>query len=83
MVIEPNEKLRTCIDFTDLNKACPTYSFPLPRIDQLVDVIAGHKLLSFTEAYSRYNQIPMYKPDEEFTSFITNRDLYCYEANTI
>ena len=32
------------------------------------------------DAYSRYNQIPMYEPDEEHTSFITNRGLYYYNA---
>lgn len=49
-----------CIDFTDLNKACPKDSFPLPQIDQLVDATAGHEILSFMDAYSDYNQIRMY-----------------------
>ena len=79
MVIKLNEKW-TCIDFTNLNKACPKYSFPLPGIDQLVNLTVGHKLLSFMDAYSRYNQIPMYEPDEEHTFFITYRGLYCYKA---
>lgn len=66
------------MDFTDFNKACPKDSFPLPRIDQLVDSTAGHALLSFMDAYSGYNQIPMYGPDQEHTFFITDRGLYCY-----
>ena len=78
LVKKPNGKWRTCVDFTDLNMACPKDSFPLPRIDQLVDATAGHALLSFMDAYSGYNQIPMYEPDQEHTSFITNRGLYCY-----
>ncbi|XP_074365409.1 uncharacterized protein LOC141706557 [Apium graveolens] len=45
LVKKPNGKWRTYVDFTDLNKACPKDSFPLPRIDQLVDVTAGHALL--------------------------------------
>ncbi|CAL2246070.1 unnamed protein product [Prunus armeniaca] len=44
-----------CQDYTNLNKACPNDSFPLPRIDQLVDATAGHELLSFMDAYSGYN----------------------------
>ena len=36
-----NGKWRMCVDFTDLNKACPKDSFPLPRIDHLVDSTAG------------------------------------------
>ena len=50
-----NGKWRMCVDFTDLNKACPKNSFPLPRIDQLVDSIAGHKLLTFMDTFSGYN----------------------------
>ncbi|PON52662.1 hypothetical protein PanWU01x14_207720, partial [Parasponia andersonii] len=52
LVKKPNGKWRTCIDFTDLNKACPKDSFPLLRIDQLVDATSGHELLSFMDAYS-------------------------------
>ena len=61
-----------CVDFTDLNKACPKDSFPLPKIDQLVDSTAGHWLLSFMDAFSGYNQIPIHEQDEESTTFITN-----------
>ncbi|XP_074355952.1 uncharacterized protein LOC141695617 [Apium graveolens] len=78
LVKKPNGKWRTCVDFTDLNKACPKDIFPLPRIDHLVDTTAGHALLSFLDAYSGYNQILMYEPDQEHTSFITDRGLYCY-----
>ena len=55
MVKKPNGKWRICIDYIDLNKACPKDSFPIPRIDQLVDVTAGHELLSFIDAYLGYN----------------------------
>ena len=61
------------MDFTDLNKACPKDCYPLPRIDLLVDATAGHTLLSFMDAYSGYNQIPMFPGDEGKTSFITDR----------
>ena len=62
LVIKPNRKWRTNIDFKNLNNACPKDSFPLPRIDQLVDAMIGHELLSFMDAYARYNQISMYEP---------------------
>ena len=67
LVKKPNGKWRTCIDYSNLNKACPKYSFSLPRIDQLVDGIASHKLLSFMDAYLGYNQIPMYDLVQEHT----------------
>ena len=52
LVKKANGKWRLCIDFTDINKACPKDSFPLPRIDLIVDVTAGHELLSFMDAFS-------------------------------
>ena len=64
----------------NLNKACPKDNFPLPFIDQLVDAMTRHELLSFMDAYFGYNQISMYKADEEHTSFITDQGLYCYKA---
>jgi hypothetical protein len=68
------------VDFTDLNKACPNDSFPLPHIDLLVDSTSGHQLLSFMDAFSGYNQIQMAEEDQEKTSFITDWGLYCYKV---
>ena len=59
LVKKSNGKWRLCIDFTDINKACPKDSFPLPRIDLIVDATVGHELLSFMDAFSGYNQISM------------------------
>jgi len=67
-----------CVNFTDLNKACPKDSFPLPRMDVLIDSTLGYELLSFMDAFSGYNQIHMSELDEEKTYFIIDRGLYCY-----
>ena len=80
LVKKANGKWRMCVDFTDLNKACPKDSFPLPRIDQLVDSTAGHKLLTFMDAFSGYNQIRMAEEDQDKTTFITSQGLYCYKV---
>ena len=80
LVKKANGKWRMCVDFTDLNKVCPKDSFPLPRIDQLMDSTAGHKLLTFIDAFSGYNQIKMAKEDQEKTAFITSQGLYCYKV---
>ncbi|XP_014490737.1 uncharacterized protein LOC106753443 [Vigna radiata var. radiata] len=69
-----------CVDFTDLNKACPKDNYPLPSIDRLVDGASGHMVLSFLDAYSGYNQIPMYAPDRDNTAFITEQANYCYKV---
>ena len=73
LIKKANDKWRLCIDFTDVNRACPKDSFPLPRIDLILDATAGHELLSFTDAFSGYNQISMYPDDQEKTSFITGQ----------
>uniref|UniRef100_A0A2N9IAH4 Uncharacterized protein n=1 Tax=Fagus sylvatica TaxID=28930 RepID=A0A2N9IAH4_FAGSY len=80
MVKKSTGKWRMCVDLTDLNKACPKDSFPLPRIDQLVDSTAGHKLLTFMDAFLGYNQIVLDESDQEKTSFITSRGFFCYKV---
>jgi hypothetical protein len=49
MVKKANGRYRMCIDFTYLNKACPKYEFPLPRIDSLIDAAATSKLMSLLD----------------------------------
>jgi len=51
------------VDFIDLNKACPKDSYPLPKMDKLVDATAGHALLSFMDAFSGYQRIPLCPED--------------------
>jgi hypothetical protein len=55
LVLKKNNTWRMCIDYTSLNKACPKDPFALPRIDQVIDSIAGCDLLSFLDAYSGYH----------------------------
>ena len=73
MVKKANGKWRMCVNFTDLNKAFLKDSFPLPIIDRLVDASAGHKILSFKDAFLGYNQINMNLTDQEKTTFITKK----------
>ena len=80
LVKKSNGKWRMCVNFTDLNKACPRDSFPLPRIDALVDYTSGYELFSFMDAFSGYNQIFIHPEDQEKTLFITDRGLYCYKV---
>ena len=79
MVKKANGKWRMCVDFTDLNRACPKDSYPLPRIDTLADSTVRHQLLSFMDAFSGYNQIKMEEVNQEMTSFVTTQGLFCYK----
>ena len=80
VVLKKGGKWRVCVNYTDLNEACLKYSFPLPRIDQIIVVSAGHGMLSFLDAFSGYHQIPMHPPDAEKTAFITPHELFCYNV---
>ena len=68
------------MDYMDLNEACPEDSFPLPRIDQIVDALAEHGMWSLMDAFLGYHQIPMHLSDTEKTTFINPYSLLCYNV---
>ncbi len=78
LVLKKNGTWRMCVDYTDLNKACPADPFALPRIDQIIDATAGCERLSFLDEYSGYHQIKMAVKDQEKTTFITPFGAFCY-----
>ncbi|KAA0055957.1 uncharacterized protein E6C27_scaffold319G00830 [Cucumis melo var. makuwa] len=79
-VRKKNGQLRVCVDFRDLNNACPKDDFPLPITEIMVDATTGHEALSFMDGSSGYNQIRMALSDEEMTTFRTPKGIYCYKV---
>ncbi|KAG9442391.1 hypothetical protein H6P81_018245 [Aristolochia fimbriata] len=73
-------QIRVCVDFRDLNKACPKDDFPLPITELMVDATTGHEALSFMDGSSGYNQIRMDPKDEELTAFRTPKGIFCYKV---
>ena len=71
-------KIRMCVDFRDLNKACPNDDSPLPYIDVLMDNIAGSALMSFKDGFFGYDQIKMDPKDMTKTTFTMEYGIYCY-----
>jgi hypothetical protein len=67
-----------CIDYTNLNEACPKDEYPLSHIYQIIDSTSSCELLSFLDAYSGYHQISLTINDEEKTMFITLFEIFCY-----
>ena len=71
-------KVRMCVDFRDLNKACPKDDFPLPHIDVSVDNMARSALMSFMDGFLVYNQINMAPKYMTKTTFTTEWGIYYY-----
>jgi hypothetical protein len=78
MVKKKNGMWRMCIDFTNLNKVCPKYNFPLPRINKIIDSTAGCEVMSLLDCFSGYHQIYMKEEDKTKTSLITLFDTYYF-----
>src|SRR5438045_7298526 len=77
-VTKKNGSIRICIDFRNLNDACPKDEFPLPVTDIMVDNTAGYERMSFMDGFSGYNQIKMHPDDERHTAFRTPLGVFCY-----
>nr|GEV01906.1 hypothetical protein [Tanacetum cinerariifolium] len=73
-----NPDWRMCIDFKDLNKACPKDGYPLLEMDWKVESLYGFPFKCFLDAYKGYHQIQMAMKDEEKTAFITSQRIFCY-----
>ncbi|GJX16804.1 reverse transcriptase domain-containing protein [Tanacetum coccineum] len=78
LVKKSDDSWRMCIDFKDLNKACPKDLYPLPEIDWKIESLMGLKYKCFLDAYKGYHQIQMAKKDEEKTAFHTDEGVFCY-----
>jgi len=76
-VTKKNGKTRVCINFYDLNEACPKDEFPLPITDVMIDNTCGLERMSFMDGFLGYNQIKIYPDDEKHTSFRTPLRMYC------
>ena len=67
-----------CVDFIDLNRACPKDPFPISKIDQLIDATYGHLKVSFLDAFQGHHQIALAAEDQEKMAFISPDTNYHY-----
>jgi len=79
-VEKKNGQLRICVDFGDLNDACPKDDFPLPVIELIIDSTIGHEALSFIDCTTGYNQILIAPEDLEATAFCRPKGIFCYKV---
>ncbi|GKD32251.1 reverse transcriptase domain-containing protein [Tanacetum coccineum] len=78
MVKKHDRTWRMCVNFKDLNNACPKDCYPLPEIDWKIESLCGYPFKCFLDAYKGYHQIKMSKEDEEKMTFTTNQGIFCY-----
>ena len=79
MVKKGDVTWRLCVDFKDINKACPKDNYPLPEIDWKVESLDGFRLKCFLDAYKGYHQISMKESDEDKTAFHTDQGIFCFK----
>nr|GEX88909.1 reverse transcriptase domain-containing protein [Tanacetum cinerariifolium] len=82
LVKKSNEKWRMCMDFKNINSACPKDHYPLPVIDEKIESVVGFRYKCFLDAYKGYHQVQMAPDDEEKTAFYRNEGTYCYTKMT-
>jgi hypothetical protein len=70
--------IRVCVDYQDINKACPKDNFPTPFVDQIVDDCAGSEIFSLMDGFSGYNQINIAPEDQHKTDFICPWGTFAY-----
>nr|GEW22119.1 reverse transcriptase domain-containing protein [Tanacetum cinerariifolium] len=65
LVKKANRNWRMCIDFKNINVACPKDYYLLPEIDIKIEVIIGFPFKCFLDGYKGYHQVQMAEEDEE------------------
>ncbi|XP_070045945.1 uncharacterized protein [Nicotiana tomentosiformis] len=79
-VRKKNGQIRVCVDFRDLNNACPKDELSLPIPELMIDATTGYKVMPFMDGSSGYNQICMAPKGKELTAFRTPKGIYCYRV---
>ncbi|GJS86015.1 reverse transcriptase domain-containing protein [Tanacetum coccineum] len=78
LVKKVDDTWRMCIDFKNVNSACPKDYYPLPEINLKIEAVMGFPFKCFLDAYKGYHQIQMSEEDEDKTAFYTDQGTYCY-----
>jgi hypothetical protein len=77
-VMKKQGTIRVCVDYRDVNQACPKDNYPTPFIDQIIDECAGCEIFSFMDGFSGYNQINIRPQDQSKTAFICPWGTFAY-----
>ena len=78
-IAKKQRTIRVCVDYRDLNKACPKDNYPTPFIDQIIDDYSGCEIFSFMDGFSGYNQIDILPQDQQKMAFIFPWGTFTYK----
>jgi hypothetical protein len=78
LIDKKGSSIRVCVNYRDINKACPKDNFPTPFVDQIVDDCASSEIFSLMDGFSSYNQINIAPEDQHKTSFICPWGTFAY-----
>ena len=68
---KPNGELRLCCDYREINKKTLKDKFPLPCIQENLDILEGNSWFTFLDQGKAYHQIPLEEGSKKYTAFIT------------
>ncbi len=70
VVPKKNGKLKICVDFRTFNAATKKDPYPLPFIDEVINIIVGHEVYTFVDGFSKYHQISIAPEDRYKIAFV-------------
>jgi hypothetical protein len=79
MVKKKNGEYRFAVDYRKLNAITTTMNYPLPRLEDVTDILNGAQVFSVMDLFSGFWQVPMAERDKEKTAFICHSGLYEFE----
>ena len=77
-VRKKSKEIRLCVDFRNLNHASNKNNYPIPPMEQILQMVSGSELFSLLDGFSGYNQVLVAEEDRLKTTFRTKWGTFAY-----